>query len=283
MIIFSKIKLKIHNKLIYFFLFFCCIFPLHSFAKDQNYCVYNSDAKELFTSYNVETYENLTQDQKNQFDEDIKHLPAHIIIIDSASINKSNEQTVFNGATEVYKNVNLGQRLIAYNLANDGQPIKVFDMCKPGCPKKGWLSSFFGSECIRGKAKGDDALFKNDFFLNIFKILETDKNDTSDENKLISKIAFLSKDLQSFSEEDNICVFSTLIEKSEYGNFTSNDESVFDKAFVDAVLKDKIPYGYKENITFYGVSATKEVRNFWRDIFSISKSNPRILSSICAQ
>ena len=74
-----------------------------------------------------------------------------------------------------------------------------------------------------------------------------------------------------------------MIENSEYGDFNSKDESVFDKAFVTAILKNQIPKGYKENITFYGVNPSQEVRNFWRDIFSISKSNPQILSSICTQ
>ena len=33
-------------------------------------------------------------------------------------------------------------------------------------------------------------------------------------------------------------------------------------------LKNQIPKGYKENITFYGVNPSPEVRNFWRDIFN---------------
>jgi hypothetical protein len=280
----SEIKLKEYNKFLLYILTITFLFCTTSLlAKEQNYCAYNTNAESILNNYDVNSYFDLSYEDKVTFDDEIKTLPADIIIVDTSSINQSNANIAYSGISEIFKNLEMGERLILYKLGSDGQPISLFNKCYPGCPKQGWASSFFGSECLKGKAKKDKMAFKGQFTSHVKNLLKEGVKNTSNTNNLISKISFLSEDLSNFSSEDKICIFSSLIENSEYGDFNSKDESVFNKAFVTAILKNQIPKGYKENITFYGVNPSQEVRNFWRDIFSLSKSNPQILSSICTQ
>ena len=278
----TKFK-KYNNFFLYFLLIIFLFLSASVLAKSQNYCSYNYNAKSILKNYNVDSYFDLSEEDKITFDDEIKSLPAEIIIVDTSSINESNGNLALIGISELFNNLEMGERIMLFKLGNDGQPISLFNSCYPGCPKQSWADSFFGSECIRAKAKKDKKAFKNEFTFHVKSLLSEGLNSTSDTNNLISKISILSEDLSNFSSEDKICIFSNLIENSEYGDFNSKDESVFDKAFVTAVLKNQIPKGYKENITFYGVNPSQEVRNFWRDIFSLSKSNPQILSSICTQ
>ena len=60
-------------------------------------------------------------------------------------------------------------------------------------------------------------------------------------NNIISKINSLSNEFKQLSPNDNIYIFSNLLENSPYGNFNEIDENIFHIAFVKAVSNKLIP------------------------------------------
>ena len=102
----SEIKLKKYNKFLLYILTIICLFWATSLlAKEQNYCAYNNNAESILHNYKVDSYFDLSDEDKITFDDEIKSLPADIIIIDTSSINQSNAEIAYNGISEVFKNL----------------------------------------------------------------------------------------------------------------------------------------------------------------------------------
>ena len=248
------------RKLLYIFLIinFTFFYSTNSYA-NNDYCSYNVDK-----------------------------LPANVLIIEAPSLVNSdgefniNSYEIFrSGLKDIKAGTKLGQKLIIYKYTKDGSPQRIFDQCKPGCPETSVLERIVGGVCNKGQALGDVKKFGKNSNSAVATAMQEAKNNYSQNNNIISKIASLSNEFKQLSSNDNIYIFSNLMENSEYGNFyNTNNESEFDNAFVRAINSNLIPTNYGANIRIYGVESHKLVLDFWKDLFSIKNSEPELMSNL---
>ena len=254
------ISLQINNsKIFYFFIIFILIF-FNSLKVNANndYCSYNVDK-----------------------------LPANVLIIDTLSlINQNGEydkdslKNFQAGLKDIKDGTKLGQKLIIYKYTKDGSPQRIFDECKPGCPDTSVLERIVGGVCNKGESLGHIKKYGQNSNGAIAVSIKEAKNNNKD-NNIISKISSLSNEFKQLSSDDNIFIFSNLMENSNYGNFYDTDnEGVFDRAFVKVINNKLTPTNYGSNIRIYGVESHKLVLNFWKDLFSINNSEPELMSNL---
>lgn len=246
-------------KLFYFFILLNLIFFYSTKATANNdYCSYNVDK-----------------------------LPANVLIIDTLSLinqngeyNKDSLKIFQTGLKDIKDGTKLGQKLIIYKYTKDGSPQRIFDECKPGCPDTSVLERIVGGVCNKGESLGHIKKYGQNSNGAIALSIKEAKNNNTD-NNIISKISSLSNEFKQLSSDDNIFIFSNLMENSKYGNFYDTDnESVFDRAFVKVINNKLIPTNYGNNIRIYGVESHKLVLDFWKDLFSINNSKPELMSNL---
>ena len=249
------------NKIKFFIFFIICnltlFYPTKSYSKND-YCSFNVD-----------------------------NLPANVIIIDTLSLISSNgdlnEEAIKifqSGFKSIKDNTSIGQKLIIYKYTKDGSPQRIFDQCRPECPETSVLERIVGGTCNKGEELGD---IKN-YGINsnnavVIAIKEAKKNLTK-ENNIISKISSLSNEFSQLSKNDNIYIYSNLVENSNYGDFSTSDENEFHKAFVMSILDKKVPKNYGENVTFYGAESSMLIIEFWNDLISVYNNPPTIYSNL---
>ena len=247
------LKFKKYSSFLFTFFFIVFFSPL-SFSK-QDYCSYNVDK-----------------------------LASNIIIIDASSIKNSDSIMLLqDGYEKILTNTVLGQKVILYKFTKDGNPQQIFEECKPGCPDSSILDRIIGGKCNHGQSVVDVTKFNKKFITSILLTINASPykniNQTLD-NPLVSKLYSLSNEFKQLSKDDEIFIFSDLIEMSNYGDFNLLDENEFHKAFVRVINDKNIPYNYGNNINFFGIESSSLVLEFWEDIFNISNSSPNLYSNL---
>ena len=230
---------------------------------------FETNAKNDYCSYNVD------------------NLESNVIIIDTLSLlsqngdyNKDALSVFQSGFDSIKDNTNLGQKLIIYKYTKDGNPQRIFDSCNPGCPNTSVLERIVGGVCSKGEAISDINKYVKDSNIAVAIAIRDAKKSLIKTNNIISKISSLSNELKQYSPNDNIYIFSNLLENSSYGNFNEIDENIFHIAFVKAVSNNLIPENYSDNIVIYGVKSSKLVTDFWDDLFMVSNSKPKLMPNL---